>query len=228
MVSFHHVLCPIVGSQVFGHGHPTSGGTAAPKCIGWVTKFCVGWNAYIFNPWEQKEAGMEMGWSSSRWMHSWKDGKWLEVVEHWQIGGYSHALPGSSLLSAEPCPIICWKLLRRSCTGLYLLSWEIFILDANQVYFCDLLNTSTLFLKQSWKHFIPDLFAASFQTCSAHWGRSQDASHRTSQVNIKSLLFSLWKWVFWEYYVVTAANFSHSRWQTCPVWRVQWKRPVAL
>lgn len=168
-----------------------------------------------------------MGWSS-RWMHSCKDGKGLEVVEHWQISTYSHALPGSSLLSAEPCPISCWELLGKTCTSPYLLSWEIFILDANQIYLCDLLYTFTLFLKQTWKHFIPDLFAASFLTCSAYQRGSRDASHCTSQTNIKSLLFRSWKRVFWESYVATAVNFSHSRWETCPVWRVRWKRPVAL
>lgn len=45
--------------------------------------------------------------------------------------------------------------------GFYLLSWEIFTLDTTQIYFCDLLNISALFLKQSWKRFLPDLFPAS-------------------------------------------------------------------
>lgn len=157
-----------------------------------------------------------------------KDGTGLTAVGHQQLGGCSHSLPGSSLLDAEPCLIGCWELLGKTCTGLYLLSCEIFILDTTQIYLCALLNTSTLFLKQSWKHFIPDLFSASPPTRWTHQRGSWDASHRTSQTNVKRLAFSSWKRAFWEYYVATAVNFSHGRWEMCSVWKAGWKRPVAL
>lgn len=103
--------------------------------------------------------------------------------------------------------------LLRAFMVFYLLSWEIFIIVTTQTYFCDLLNISALFLKQSWKHFLPDLIPASLPTHC--WWRHRDSSRGTNQT---SLVFSSWEGVFWEHYIVTAVHFSHSRWGTCPVW----------
>lgn len=134
-----------------------------------------------------------MGWSSSRWTHPHKVEQDLRLLSTSSSAGAPLPSLAPSSLDAVPCPIGCWELLGKARAGLYLLSWEIFILDTNQIYLWDLPNTSALFLKQSWKHFVPELFSASLPTHRTRRRGSRDGGHPTSQTDIKSLAFSSWK-----------------------------------
>lgn len=92
---------------------------------------------------KKKKAGRKMGWPFSMWMYP----RWdrLRAVNS-----------SSSACHSLPCPIR--ELLGKTCMGFYFLSWEIFILDTSQIYFCDLLNISALFPQQSRKHFLQTCF----------------------------------------------------------------------
>lgn len=103
MVSFHHALCPTVGSQVLGHGHSTFGGTTAPKCIGWVTKLCAGRNAFFLTHRSKRRL-----LSTGRSVHT----LMLSLV------------PACSVLSPAPSAVeSCWGKLAQvliCCLGKYL------------------------------------------------------------------------------------------------------------